>query len=80
MFTPTRGSQFRSKKFIRVLRHIDLLGSMGRVGACSHTAAMQSFFPLPQKKVLNTQRLRSREELRLAIVTWIEKTYHFKRS
>lgn len=39
----------------------------------------QSFFALLQKNVLDRQRWSSREELRLAIVTWIERTYHRKR-
>jgi transposase InsO family protein len=29
-----RGSQFRSRKFVRALGHNDMVGSMGRVGAC----------------------------------------------
>jgi transposase InsO family protein len=41
---------------------------MGRVGACGDNAAMESFFSLLQKNVLDTQRWRTREELRLAIV------------
>jgi transposase InsO family protein len=49
---------------------------MGRVGACGDNAAMESFFALLQKNVLNRQRWTTREQLRLAIVTWIEKTYH----
>ena len=52
---------------------------MGRVGACADNAAMESFFSLLQKNVLNRQRWRSRQELRLAIVTWIERTYHRRR-
>ncbi len=39
----------------------------------------QSFFALLQKNVLNTRRWRTREELRVAIVTWIERTYHRRR-
>ena len=39
-------------------------------------AAMESFFALLQKDVLDQQRWATRAELRLAIVTWIEKTYH----
>jgi putative transposase len=42
-------------------------------------AAMESFFALLQKNVLNTQRWKTREELRLAIATWIEKTYNRRR-
>jgi putative transposase len=37
---------------------------------------MESFFALLQKNVLNTKRWDTREELRIAIVTWIERTYH----
>ncbi|WIB60224.1 IS3 family transposase [Curtobacterium sp. MCLR17_007] len=74
-----RGSQFRSKKFVRALSDARLLGSMGRVGACADNAAMESFFALLQKNVLNRRRWATREELRLAIITWIEATYHRKR-
>lgn len=74
-----RGSQFRSAKFVRLLRTNGLHGSMGRVGACADNAAMESFFALLQKNVLDRQRWSSREELRLAIVTWIERTYHRRR-
>ena len=52
---------------------------MGRVGACGDNAAMESFFSLLQKNVLDRQRWTTREELRLAIVTWIESTYHRRR-
>ena len=41
--------------------------------------ASQSFFALLQKNVLDRQRWSTREELRLAIVVWIERTYHRKR-
>jgi putative transposase len=74
-----RGSQFRSKAFVRTLKHNGLTGSMGRVGACGDNAAMESFFSLLQKNVLDRQRWETREELRLAIVTWIERTYHRRR-
>jgi len=71
-----RGSQFRSRAFVNTLSANGLRGSMGRVGACGDNAAMESFFALLQKNVLDQQRWTTRAELRLAIVTWIEKTYH----
>ncbi|MBY6540097.1 IS3 family transposase [Rhodococcus sp. BP-349] len=74
-----RGSQFRSRKFVHALSHNALRGSMGRVGACGDNAAMESFFALLQKNVLDRQRWSTREQLRLAIVTWIERSYHRKR-
>jgi putative transposase len=74
-----RGSQFRSAAFIHTLRSSGLTGSMGRVGACGDNAAMESFFALLQKNVLDRHRWDSREQLRLAIITWIERTYHRRR-
>jgi transposase InsO family protein len=74
-----RGSQFRSNAFVRALHRAELRGSMGRVATCADNAAMESFFSLLQKNVLDTQRWKTREELRLAIVTWIERTYNRRR-
>jgi len=62
-----------------MLRNNGLVGSMGRVGACQDNAAMESFFALLQKNVLDRQRWQTREQLRLAIVLWIERTYHRRR-
>lgn len=59
-------------------RH-DLLGSMGRVAAAGDNAAMESFFSLLQKNVLDRQFWATRKELRIAIVSWIERTYHRRR-
>nr|WP_306665628.1 DDE-type integrase/transposase/recombinase [Rhodococcus erythropolis] len=74
-----RGSQFSSRKFLNVLTTHDLIGSMGKVGACGDNAAMESFFSLLQKSVLDRQAWATRQELRTAIVTWIERTYHRRR-
>ena len=46
------------------------------VGTCGDNAAVESFFSLLQKNVLNRQRWQTREELRLAIVVWMQRTYH----
>ncbi|MFF4566888.1 IS3 family transposase [Streptomyces sp. NPDC001435] len=74
-----RGSQFRSRKFVRALDHHRMAGSIGRVGAAGDNAAMESFFSLLQKNVLDRRVWATREELRIAIVTWIERTYHRRR-
>ncbi len=74
-----RGSQFRSRKFLRALSRHGLVGSMGRVGAAGDNAAMESFFSLLQKNVLDRRAWATREQLRIAIVTWIERTYHRRR-
>ncbi|UPK61725.1 IS3 family transposase (plasmid) [Rhodococcus pyridinivorans] len=74
-----RGSQFRSRKFVHALGRHAMVGSMGRVGACGDNAAMESFFSLLQKNVLDRQPWAIRNELRIAIITWIERTYHRRR-
>lgn len=79
IFHTDRGSQFRSRKVHRVLTRHQMVGSMGQVGSAGDNAAMESFFALLQKNVRNTKRWDTREELRIAIVTWIERTYHRRR-
>ncbi|WP_454170838.1 IS3 family transposase [Microbacterium maritypicum] len=74
-----RGSQFRSRKFLRALACHRMVGSMGRVGSSGDNAAMESFFALLQKNVLDRRSWTTREQLRIAIVTWIERTYHRRR-
>ena len=74
-----RGSQFRSRKFGHALNRHGLVGSMGRVGAAGDNAAMESFFALLQRNVLDRRSWATREDLRIAIVTWIERTYHRRR-
>jgi transposase InsO family protein len=51
----------------------------GTSWACGDNAAMESFFALLQKDVLNRQTWDTHEDLRLAIITWIEGNYHRKR-
>lgn len=75
-----RGSQFRSADFTKALKDAKLVGSMGRVGAAGDNAAMESFYALIQGNVLDRKPLwTSRNELRIAVVTWIEATYHRRR-
>ncbi len=52
---------------------------MGRVGAAGDNSAMESVFALLQKNVLDRRSWATRQELRIAIVTWIERTYHRRR-
>ncbi len=74
-----RGGQFRAKKVQRLLKNHHLVGSMGRSYGAGDNASMESFFSLLQKNVLDTRRWDSREDLRLAIVTWIETKYNRRR-
>ena len=74
-----RGSQFRSRKLQRALAAHRMVGSMGQVGSAGDNAAMESFFALLQRNVLDRHRWNNQHELRIAIVTWIERTYHRRR-
>ena len=46
---------------------------------CTPVKCQQGCFSLLQKNVLNRQPWRIREQLRIAIVTWIERTDHRRR-
>ncbi|GAB3314634.1 hypothetical protein GCM10027451_29670 [Geodermatophilus aquaeductus] len=48
---------------------------MGGVGVCGDDAAMDSFSALLQRNVLDRQRWAVREDLRLQIITRIERIY-----
>ena len=52
---------------------------MGQVGTSADNAAMESWFSLLQMNVLNRSRWITRNALRIAIVTWTERTYHRRR-
>ncbi len=40
---------------------------------------MESVFSLLQENVLNSRRLQTRDQLPLAVITWIDTTYHRRR-
>ncbi|GAA1328746.1 hypothetical protein GCM10020360_26600 [Nonlabens tegetincola] len=59
-----RGSQFRSRKLQHALTGQGMAGLMGRDGAAGDKAAVESFFSLLQKNVLNRKTWATRDELR----------------
>lgn len=74
-----RGTQFRARKLVRTLHRYGIVGSMGRVGAAGDSTAIKSSFSLLQKNALHRRSWDTRDQLRIAIVTWIEHTYHRRR-
>ena len=56
-----------------------MVGSMGQVGSAGDNAAMESFFALLHKNVLNRHVWATRDDLRIEMITWIERTYHRRR-
>lgn len=53
VYRPVESAQIRSGKFRRALNSHRLLGSIDRVATCDDNAAMESFFSLLQKNLLN---------------------------
>ncbi len=74
-----RGAQFRARSFQAVLKAAGLQGSMGRVASAGDNAAMESFWALLQRNVLNSRQWATRDELHYAIAYWIEHTYNRRR-
>jgi transposase InsO family protein len=62
-----------------VLKNNGLVGSMSRVSSAADNAMMESFHALLQKNVLNSRRWETKDDLRLAVVNWIEITYNRRR-
>ena len=79
------GSQYTSIHFAETLALEGIAASIGSIGDaydCQSVSArtmMVSFFSLLQKNVLDRRSGTTRDELRVAIVTWIERTYHRRR-
>lgn len=61
---------------MHALNRHQLTGSMGEAGAAGVNEAMEWFFALRQKNVLDRKRWKAGQELRIAIVTWIEHKCH----
>jgi transposase InsO family protein len=74
-----RGSQFRSHTYVQELRRHRLHGSMGRVGACADNAALESYFSLLHRNVLNRRRWQTREHSGWRSSPGSKRTYHRRR-
>lgn len=56
-----------------------MIGSLGRVGSSADNPAMELFFALQKKSVLDSRAWTTCEQMRIAMMTWIERTYHRRR-
>lgn len=73
-----RGSQYRSRKSVRVSARHCMVGSMAASGRPGTTPPWRALQPATEER-LDRRRWDTREQLRIAIVTWIERTYHRRR-
>ncbi len=76
---PVESAQFRARTFRAVLAVAGLEGSMGRVASAGDNAAVESFWALVQKNVLDRRRWRTHDERHNAVGFWIEHTYNRRR-
>jgi hypothetical protein len=74
-----RSTALRNSASVHALVDNDLRVRWAVSGTCGDNAAIVSFIALIQRNILDRQRWSTRAQLRRAIVTWIEKTYHRKR-
>lgn len=74
-----RGSQFRSRRFVELLRHHGLTGSMGRSVRARTTPRWNRSSRCCRRTSWTVSGGPTRQELRLVITTWIERTYHRRR-
>lgn len=76
MVRSDRGSKFRSRRFLRGLARHHLVGSMGCAASRGDNTAMESFLSLLQRNNPDRCFWVSQEQLRVALVTCVERTDH----
>ena len=74
-----RGSQFRSKKFLRTLGEHKLCGSMGQVGACWDNALAESFFAALKVERVYRTFYATKAQARRDVIAYIEGFYNSRR-
>lgn len=73
------GSPFRIRKLLCALARHRLVGSMRQAGSSEGRTATESFFLLLQENIFDRQTWMPREQLPIAMLTWIVRTDHSRR-
>jgi transposase InsO family protein len=73
------GGEYTAIAFSTRCRELGITRSMGSVGDCFDNAMMESFFSTLEAEVLDRYRLRTREEARAELFSWIEGWYNSHR-
>jgi len=74
-----RGSQYTSLAFGKTIEQAGILPSMGRRGDAFDNAVAESFFATLETELLDRHTFRSRDQVRLAVFTFIEGFYNSRR-
>ena len=73
------GPQFTSWTFSQNVRASGLVQSIGTIGDAYDNAVVESFWGSMQIELLNRKKWKSRIELSLAMIDWIEAFYNQRR-
>ena len=79
IFHSDRGTQYTSQEFRRVLKTLDMRGSMGRTGVCWDNAMAESAFASIKNELIHHARYETHAEARLDIANYIELFYNQRR-
>jgi putative transposase len=74
----TKGSQYTSEDFQRLLESHGIACSMSRRGNCWDNAVMESFFSTLKTELLGRRQYRTRNQLRADVFDYIERFYNPK--
>lgn len=76
IFHSDRGAQYTSSQFADHLKHLDLRGSMGKVGQCWDNAMAESFFASLKNELVYRTVFPTQEKARAAVAEYIEVFYN----
>lgn len=74
-----RGSQYCSKRYLKIIKNFQLVGSMSRRGNCWDNAVAESFFHTLKIELVKQQCYKTREEAKQSVFQYIEGYYNRKR-
>ena len=79
IFHSDRGSQYAAHDYQDKLREHGIRQSMSAKGDCYDNSPMESFFATLEKELIHRRRFKTREQAKIAIISYIETWYNPKR-
>ena len=79
IFHSDRGSQYAAHDYQDKLREHGIRQSMSAKGDCYDNSPMESFFATLKKELIHRRRFKTREQAKIAIISYIETWYNPKR-
>ena len=74
-----RGSQYCSKRYRKIIKQNQLIGSMSRKGNCWDNAMAESFFHSLKTELIHVNSYKTRVKAKQSIFQYIEGYYNQKR-